>query len=112
MRGQILEIQTTEKVFGDAQDNSNSSISLKKKEADVIVHARMHIPHPPREIVKYAKRNLMETSNSLVFCVSGNMRLKSLPMTEFVVRYSHFRPRDDSVNRVGGILVYWDREQP
>ena len=53
----------------------------------------------------------MESSSSLVFCVSGDMRVKSSPMTEFVVRYSHSRLTEDSVNRVGGVLVYWDREQ-
>ena len=53
----------------------------------------------------------MESSSSLVFCVSGDMRVKSSPMTAFVVRYSHLRPTEDSVNRVGGILVYWDSVQ-
>ena len=71
----------------------------------------MHIPHPPREVVKYAKGNFMESSSSLVFCVSSDMRVKSSPMTDFVVRYSHLRPTEDSVNRVGGMLVYWEREQ-
>ena len=32
-------------------------------------------------------------------------------MTEFFVRCSHLRSREDSVNRVGGLLVYWDSEQ-
>ena len=32
-------------------------------------------------------------------------------MTEFVVRYSYLRPTEDSVNRLGGMLVYWDSEQ-
>ena len=32
-------------------------------------------------------------------------------MTEFVVRYSYLRPTEDSVNRVGGVLVYWDSEK-
>ena len=36
------------------------------------------------------------------------MRVKSSPTTEFVVRYSHLTPTEDSVNRVGGRLVYWD----
>ena len=31
-------------------------------------------------------------------------------MTDFVVRYSHLRPAENSVNRVGGMLVYWDSE--
>ena len=75
------------------------------------MHARVHIPHPPREVVRYATGIFMESSNSLVFCVSGDLRVKSSPMTEFVVRYSHLRPTEDSVNRAGGMLVYWDREQ-
>ena len=53
----------------------------------------------------------MESSSSLVFCVSGDMRVKSSPMTDFVVRYSQLRPTEDSVNCVGGVLVYWDSEQ-
>ena len=38
------------------------------------------------------------------------MRVESSPMTNFVVRYSHLRPTEDSVNCVGGMLVYWDSE--
>ena len=83
----------------------------RKKNADVIARARVHIPHPPREVVKYATGNFMESPSSLVFCVSGGMRVTSSPMTDFVVRFSHSRPTEDSVNRVGGMLVYWDSEQ-
>ena len=99
-----------ERALGGAQEDLNGSSSLKKRNKDVIVHARMHIPHPPREVVKYATGNFMESSNSLVFCVSGNMRVKSSPMTDFAVRSSHLRSTQDSVNRVGGMLVYWDSE--
>ena len=53
----------------------------------------------------------MESTSSLIFCVSGDMRVKSLPTTEFLVRYSHLRPTEDSVNCVGGMLVYWDSKQ-
>ena len=38
------------------------------------------------------------------------MRVKSSPITDNVVRLSHLRPTEDSVNRVGGMLVYWDSE--
>ena len=110
LRRQIPEFQTMEKALSGAQEDLNSGSSLQKKNDDVIAHARMHIPHPPREVVKYATVNFMESSNSLVFCVSGDIRVKSSPMKEFVVRYSHLRPTEDSVNRVGGILVYWDSE--
>ena len=53
----------------------------------------------------------MESSSSLVFSISGDIRVNSTPMTDFVVRYSHLGPTEDSVNRAGGVLVYWDREQ-
>ena len=104
--GQIPEFQTMEKAPGGAQEDLNSSSSSKKKDTDVIAHARMHIPRPPRVVVKYATGNFMESSSSLIFCVSGDMRVKSLPMTDFVVRYSYLRPTEDSVNRVGGMLAY------
>ena len=32
-------------------------------------------------------------------------------MIEFVAKYSHLRPTEESVNRVGGVLIYWDRER-
>ena len=111
LRGRIPEFQTMEKALGGAQEDINSDSSSKKKNDDVIAHARMHIPHPRREVVKYATGNFMESSSWLVFCVSGDMRVKSSPMTDFVVKYSHLRPTEDSVNRVGGMLVYWDSEQ-
>ena len=85
LRGQIPEFQTMETALGGAQEDLNSGSSSKKKDTDVIAHARMHFPHPPREVVKYARGNFMESSSSLVFCVSGDMRVKSSPMTEFVV---------------------------
>ena len=111
LRGKIPEFQTMEKALGGAQDDLNSCSSSKRKDADVIAHARMHILHPPREVVKYETGNFMELSSSLVSCVSGEMRVKSSPVTEFVVRYSYLRPTEDSVNRVGGMLVYWDSEK-
>ena len=111
LRGQIPEFQTMEKALGGAQEDLNTGSSSKKTNTDVIAHARVHIPHPPIEVVKYATGNFMELSNSLVFCVSGDKRVKPSPMTNFVVKYSHLRPTEDSVNRVGGVLVYWDSEQ-
>ena len=86
LRGQIPEFQTMEKALGAAQEDLNSGSSSKNKKADVLAHARVHIPHPPREVVKYATGNFMESSGSLVFCVSGDMRVKSSPMSDFIVR--------------------------
>ena len=86
LRGQILEFQTMEKALGGAREDLNSGSSSKKEDTDVIAHARMHIPHPPREVVKYATGDFMESSSSMVFSVSGDMRVRSSPMTEFVLR--------------------------
>ena len=111
LRGIIPEFQTMKKALGGAQEDLNSGIFSKKENDDVIAHARMHIPQPPREVVKYATGNFTESSSSLIFCISSDMRVKSSPITDFVVRYSHLRPTEDSVNRVGGMLMYWDCEQ-
>ena len=77
LRCQIPEFQTMEKALGGAQDDLNSGSTLKKKNDDVMAHARMDIPLPPREVVKYATGIFMESSSSLVFCVSSDMRVKS-----------------------------------
>ena len=110
---QILEIQTMEKALGGAQEDSKSGSSSQRKHTDVIAHARLHIPHHTRELLKYSTGNFMEWSSSLVFFrLSGDTGVKSSPMTDFVVRYSHLKPTEDSVSHVGGMLVYWDSEQP
>ena len=83
LRGQIPEFQTMEKALGGAQEDLNSGSSSKKKNTDVIAHARVHIPQPPREVVKYATGNFMESTSSLVFCVSADMRVKSSSLTKF-----------------------------
>ena len=44
LRGQIPEFQTMEKALGGAQEDLNSGSSSKKKDADVIAHARIQIP--------------------------------------------------------------------
>ena len=69
LRGKIPEFQTMEKALGGAEEDLNGGSSLKKKDAHVITHVIIHIPHPPREVVKYATGNFMESSSSLVFCV-------------------------------------------
>ena len=58
-----------EKALGGAQDDLNSGISSKKsyRRSSVTAHARKHIHQPPREVVKYATGNFMESSSSLVF---------------------------------------------
>ena len=91
LRGKILEFQTIEKAFGGAQEDLTSGGSSKKKDADVIADARMHIQHTPREVVKHETGNFIESSSPLVFCVSDDMPVKPSPLTGFVVNYLEFR---------------------
>ena len=85
-----------EKAFGGAQEDLKSGSSSQRKDSDVKAHARMHIPHLPKKIVKYATGNFMESSSSLVFCVSGDMGVNMSPVTEIVVRFLHLTPTEDS----------------
>ena len=71
----------------------------------------MRIPNTPREILKYATGSFVESSSLLMFCVAGDMGVKLSPRTEFVFKNSHLRPTEDSVNRVGGMSVYWYSEK-
>ena len=75
LRDQISEFQTMEKALGDAQERLNSGSSSKKKDADVVAQARMHIPYPPREVVKHATGNFMESSSSLIFASQATCEL-------------------------------------
>ena len=69
----------------------------------------MQITLLPREVVKYATGVFMESPDSLVFfCIAGDIRYILSPATESVVKYSHLRPTQDSLKRVGGVLVYCD----
>ena len=76
MRGQIPDTQTMEKQLGAAHVYLNSGSFSRKKDADVIAHARIHILQARREVVIYAIVNSMESSCPLVFRFEGNMQVK------------------------------------
>ena len=71
----------------------------------------MQISHPPREVVRYREGDFFESPDSLVLCVSADMRVATAPMKSFVKKFSHLPPLAESVNRVGGFLVYQDVEK-
>ena len=75
---------------------------------DVARHLKMQISHPPREVVRYREGDFFESPDSLVLCVSADMRVATTPMKSFVKTYSYLPPLAESVNRVGGFLVYRD----
>ena len=69
------------------------------------------MPHPPREVVLYGTGIFKAALDTLIFCNSGDMRVKTEPMVQFVAFFSHLRPGPDSVNQVGGVLNFWDPER-
>ena len=80
LRRQILEFQTVEKALGGVQEDLNSSSSSKQKNAVVVAHTKIHISHPPGEVVKYKTGNFLKSSSSMAFSVSGDTRVKLSPM--------------------------------
>ena len=62
----------------------------------------MQISHPPREVIRYREGDFFESPESLVLCVSADMRVATAPMKLFVKKYSYLPPLTESVNRVGG----------
>ena len=78
---------------------------------EVFRHVKVQVPHPPREVVRFETGIFMAASESLIFCNSRVMRVKMEPVAQVVAMYSHLRPGLDSVNRVGGVLIYWDPER-
>ena len=81
------------------------------KNEEVVRHVRLQVPHPPRDVVRYETGNFIAASESMFFCNSRDMRVKTESMVQFVAMYSHLRLRLDSVNQVGGVLVYWESER-
>ena len=81
------------------------------KNDEVVRHVKLQVPHPPRGIVRFETGIFLAASESLIFCNSGDMRVKTEPMAQFVAMYLHLRPVLESINRVEEILIYWDPER-
>ena len=71
----------------------------------------MQISHPPRKVVRYREGDFFQPPESLVLCISADMRVVTAPMKSFVKKYSHLPPLAELVNRIGGFLVYRDVEK-
>ena len=69
------------------------------------------MPHPSREVVRYETGIFIAASETLSFCNSKDMRVKTEPLAQFVAMYSHLRSGLDSANRFGGVFTYWDPER-
>ena len=65
----------------------------------------MQVSHPPREVVRYREGEFL-APDFFVFCVSAFMRVTTAHMKSFVKTYSLLPLLSESVNQVGGFLVY------
>ena len=111
LRGVILRIETFDIALEGAGNDIKKKTGQITKNEEVIRHVKVQVPHPPREVVRYETGFFIAASESLIFYNSGDMRVKTEPMVQFVAMYLHLRPGLDSVNRVGGVLIYWDTER-
>ena len=112
LRGPIPEFTEFDSALFEAErDLRDARTKAREKlenSEDVARHLKMQISHPPREVVRYREGDFFESPDSLVLCVSADMRVATAPMKSFVKKYSHLPPLAESVNRVGGFLVYRD----
>ena len=106
LRGVSPQFETFAIGLEGAENDIKRRADQISKNEEVVRHVRSQAPHPPREVVRYETGIFIAASESLVFRNSGDM-----PIAQFVAMYSHLRPGFDSVNRVGGVLIYWDPER-
>ena len=111
LRGVIPRFETFDSALEGAEEDTKRKTGQITKNEEVVRHVKLQVPHPPREVVRYETGIFIVASESLIFCTSGDMRVKTYAMTQFVAMYSHLRPGFDSINRVGGVLIYWDPER-
>ena len=115
LRGRIPEFTEFDSALFEAERDLRAARTKAREKLenseDVARHLKMQISHPPREVVRYREGDFFESPDSLVLCVSADMRVATAPMKSFVKKYSHLPPLAESVNRVGGFLVYQDVEK-
>ena len=92
----------------DLQAARTKARETNKLSEDVARDFKMQLAHPPREVVRYREGDFLESPDSLVLCIAADMRVSTAPMKYFIRSYSHLSPLGESVNRVGGFLVYKD----
>ena len=111
LRRVIEHSETFDIALEGAENDIKRKADQISKNEEVVRHVRLQVPHPPKEVVRYDTGIFIAAPEALIFCNSGEMRVETQPMVQFVARYSPLRSGLDSVNRVGGILSYWDPER-
>ena len=105
------QFETFDSALEGAEDDIKRKTGQITKNDEVVRHVKLQVPHPPRKVVRYETGIFIAAPESLIFCTSGDMRVKTESMIQFVAMYSHLRPGIHSINRVGGVLIYWDPER-
>ena len=112
LRGPIPEFTEFDSALFEAERDLQAARTKAREtnelSEDVTRHFRMQLAHPPREVVRYREGDYLESPDSLVLCITADMRVSTTPMKSFIRSYSYLSPFGESVNRVGGFLVYKD----
>ena len=112
LRGPIAEFTEFDSALFEAERDLQAARTKAREKndlsEDIARHFKMKLAHPPREVVRYREGNFLESPDSLVLSIATDMRVSTAPMKSFIRSYSHLLPLGESVNRVGGFLVYKD----
>ena len=114
LRSPIPEFEFTEfdsalfEAERDLQAASTKALETNDLSEDIARHFKMKLAHPPREVVRYREGDFLESPDFLVLCIAADKRVSTAPMKSFIRSYSHLSRLGESVNRVGGFLVYKD----
>ena len=92
LRGVIPRFETFDITLEGAENDIKRKTDQSTKNEEVVRHVKLQVQHPPRKVVRYETGNFIVASESSILCNSGDMRVKTEPMAQFVAMYSHLRP--------------------
>ena len=88
LRGPIPEFTDFDSALFEAERDLRAARTKAREKLenseDVARHLKMQISHPSREVVRYREGDFFESPDSLVLCVSADMRVATTPMKSFV----------------------------
>ena len=88
LRGPIPEFTEFDSALFEAERDLRAARTKAREKLenseDVARHLKMQISHPPREVVRYREGDFFESPDSLVLCVSTDLRVATTPMKSFV----------------------------
>ena len=94
LRGPIPEFTEFESAPFEAERDLRAArtkareILILEKSEDATRHLKMQISHPQREVVRYRERDFFESTESLVLCISADMRVDSRRVGKSCWRFS------------------------